>query len=107
MADESITTIHTNRTNALPNANKIFIVHGHDSELKQCVARIIEKQGIGAMILSEQAIIWRTIIEKCIPKSTRMVLDVLPTKTKAPLSQSILASGASFDLANTPVFLDK
>lgn len=25
---------------------KIFIVHGHDGELKQSVARIIEKQGI-------------------------------------------------------------
>ena len=83
MADESIITIHTNRTNALYNANTIFIVHGHDGELKQCIARIIEKQGIGAMILSEQANIWRTIIEKCIPKSTRMVLDVLPTKNES------------------------
>lgn len=43
--------------------NKIFIVHGHD-ELKQSVARIIEKQGIEAIILSEQANKGCTIIEK-------------------------------------------
>lgn len=43
---------------------KIFIVHGHDGELKQSVARVIEKQGINAIILSEQANKGRTIIEK-------------------------------------------
>ena len=43
---------------------KIFIVHGHDGELKQSVARIVEKQGIKAIILSEQANKGRTIIEK-------------------------------------------
>lgn len=43
---------------------KIFIVHGHDGELKQTVARIIEKQGIEAVILSEQSNPGITIIEK-------------------------------------------
>lgn len=43
---------------------KVFIVHGHDEKLKQFVARIIEKQGIEAIILSEQANKGRTIIEK-------------------------------------------
>ena len=43
---------------------KVFIVHGHDGELKQSVARIIEKQGIEAIILSEQANKGETIIEK-------------------------------------------
>lgn len=43
---------------------KVFIVHGHDGELKQAVARIIEKQDIEAIILSEQANRGRTIIEK-------------------------------------------
>lgn len=46
------------------NFDKIFIVHGHDGELKQSVARIIEKQGVDAIILSEQANQGRTIIEK-------------------------------------------
>ena len=44
--------------------SKIFIVHGHDGELKHFVARIIEKQGIEAIILSEQANQGKTIIEK-------------------------------------------
>ena len=44
--------------------SKVFVVHGHDGELKQAVARIIEKQGIEAIILSEQANKGRTIIEK-------------------------------------------
>lgn len=47
-----------------PTYEKVFIVHGHDGELKQAVARIIEKQGIEAIILSEQANKGRTIIEK-------------------------------------------
>ena len=46
------------------NSKKIFIVHGHDGELKHSVARIIEQQGIEAVILSEQANQGRTIIEK-------------------------------------------
>ena len=46
-------------------ANKVFIVHGHDGELKEAVARIIEKQNsIEAIILSEKANKGRTIIEK-------------------------------------------
>lgn len=43
---------------------KVFIVHGHNDALKQEVARIIEKQGIEAVILSEQANQGKTIIEK-------------------------------------------
>ena len=44
--------------------NRVFVVHGHDGELKESVARIIEKQGIEAIILSEKANQGRTIIEK-------------------------------------------
>lgn len=43
---------------------KVFIVHGHNDALKQEVARIIEKQGLEAIILSEQANRGKTIIEK-------------------------------------------
>ena len=46
------------------NFGKVFIVHGHDGELKQSVARIIEKQGIEPIILTEQANQGKTIIEK-------------------------------------------
>lgn len=55
-------------TNGIANnmsfLNKIFIVHGHDGELKHSVARIVENQDIEAIILSELANKGRTIIEK-------------------------------------------
>jgi len=56
------TTISSSKKNY--NYSQVFIVHGHDGELKQSVARIIEKQGIEAIILSEKANQGRTIIEK-------------------------------------------
>lgn len=43
---------------------KVFIAHGHDNGLKQEVARLVEKQGLEAIILSEQANRGKTIIEK-------------------------------------------
>lgn len=49
---------------ALTSYEKVFIVHGHDGELKEAVARLVEKQGLGAIILSEQANKGKTIIEK-------------------------------------------
>ena len=44
--------------------SKVFIVHGHDGEAKQAVARFIEKLGLEAIILHEQANSGKTIIEK-------------------------------------------
>ena len=44
--------------------SKVFIVHGHDGEAKQAVARFVEKIGLEAIILSEQASSGKTIIEK-------------------------------------------
>lgn len=44
--------------------NSVFIVHGHDGEAKERTARFIEKLGISAIILHEQASRGRTIIEK-------------------------------------------
>lgn len=46
------------------NTEKVFIVHGHNGEIKEAVARLIEKQGIQAIILHEQANKGDTIIEK-------------------------------------------
>ncbi len=42
----------------------VFIVHGHDGELKERVARLLEQQGINPIILSEQVSRGQTIIEK-------------------------------------------
>jgi predicted nucleotide-binding protein len=46
------------------NNNKIFIVHGHNNEVKVNVARTIEKLGLEAIILHEQPNSGKTIIEK-------------------------------------------
>jgi len=43
--------------------NKVFVVHGHDETAKVKVARLIEAQGIQAIILGEQLKGGRTIIE--------------------------------------------
>lgn len=45
-------------------SNKIFIVHGHDNEMKEAVARMLGKIGLEPIILHEQADKSRTIIEK-------------------------------------------
>ena len=44
--------------------NKIFIVHGHDEEMKQAVARTVENIDLKPIILHEQPNKGRTIIEK-------------------------------------------
>lgn len=48
----------------LPTTNKVFIVHGHDGEARETVARFLEKMGFQAIILHEQANQGRTVIEK-------------------------------------------
>jgi CAP12/Pycsar effector protein, TIR domain len=47
-----------------PVSNKIFIVHGHDGETREMVARFIEKIGFEAVILHERPNKGRTIITK-------------------------------------------
>ena len=44
--------------------SKVFIVHGHDNAAKEAVARFVEKIGLEAIILHEQASSGKTIIEK-------------------------------------------
>ena len=46
------------------NKRKVFIVHGHDNEAKQEVARFLEQLRIEPIILHEQASAGMTIIEK-------------------------------------------
>ena len=48
----------------IPVSNKVFIVHGHDGEAREAVARFLERIGFEAVILHEQANRGRTIIEK-------------------------------------------
>ncbi|HWV98522.1 MAG TPA: nucleotide-binding protein [Candidatus Acidoferrum sp.] len=41
-------------TKSQTKSNRIFVVHGHDNEMKQAVARTVEKLGFEAVILHEQ-----------------------------------------------------
>lgn len=45
-------------------SENVFIVHGHNEEMKQATARFVEKIGLKPIILHEQASSGRTIIEK-------------------------------------------
>jgi predicted nucleotide-binding protein len=47
-----------------PDLSKVFIVHGHNGEVRQMVARFIEKLGFEAIILHERPNKGRTIITK-------------------------------------------
>ena len=53
-----------NTPKAPMDKSKVFIVHGHDNAAKEAVARFIEKIGLEAIILHEQASSGNTIIEK-------------------------------------------
>lgn len=48
----------------LQRSNKIFVVHGHDGELKQATARLVAQLGLEPVILHEQTNRGRTIIDK-------------------------------------------
>ena len=46
------------------NTRKVFVVHGHDKEMKESVARFLDQLNLEAVILDEQASGGDTIIEK-------------------------------------------
>lgn len=52
--------------------SKVFIVHGHDNAAKEAVARFVEKIGLEAIILHEQASSGNTIIEKKIEANSNV-----------------------------------
>ena len=54
------------RAAMVPQQHKpaVFVVHGHDDEAKETVARFIERLGLNAVILHEQPSLGKTIIEK-------------------------------------------
>lgn len=59
----------TGTTLKLPFSSKVFIVHGHDDGARESVARFLERMGLEAIILHEQANQGRTIIEKVVAHS--------------------------------------
>lgn len=49
--------------------DRVFIVHGHDNQMKQHVARVVSKLGLKPVILHEQPNNGKTIIEKLVKHS--------------------------------------
>ncbi|MGD1860192.1 MAG: TIR domain-containing protein [Leptolyngbyaceae cyanobacterium] len=49
---------------SLTETRKVFVVHGHDNEMKETVARFLERIAFEPIILHEQASAGDTIIEK-------------------------------------------
>ena len=72
---------------------RIFIVHGHDSEAKERTARFIEKLGFKPIILNEQASRGLTIIEKIEKYSNVGFAIVLYTPDDLGNTQSEATSG--------------
>ena len=48
----------------VPGSRKVFVVHGHDNEVKETVARFLDRLGLEPIILHEQPSSGRTVIEK-------------------------------------------
>lgn len=69
--EESPKTSHNSpSTSIIHNDSKnIFIVHGHDEEAKEAVARFIQKLDLNPIILNEQPNAGKTIIEKFVTSS--------------------------------------
>lgn len=61
---EDATTSEPDPIDNAPPARKVFVVHGHDTEMKETVARFLERIEFEAVILHEQASAGDTIIEK-------------------------------------------
>lgn len=59
------------------NTREVFVVHGHDGEAKESVARFLEKLGLTAVILHEQASEGRTLIEKFETRSKGVAFAVV------------------------------
>jgi predicted nucleotide-binding protein len=57
-------SIATSVVAAPPQSKKVFVVHGHDNETKEAVARFLERLKLEPIILHEQASEGRTVIEK-------------------------------------------
>lgn len=61
---EDLSHIANNSIQEVSTSNKVFIVHGHNEEMKQAIARFLEKLDLEPIILHEQPNKGRTIIEK-------------------------------------------
>jgi predicted nucleotide-binding protein len=61
---ETQTAAAADTSRTLPGARKVFIVHGHDGEAKETLARFLGRLGLEPIILHEQPNAGATLIEK-------------------------------------------
>ncbi len=66
---EDLTIGHQSTVKSVPKTAKVFVVHGHDNEMKLAVARTLEKIDLEPIILHEQPDKGRTVIEKFVDYS--------------------------------------
>ena len=85
-----------------PFSRKVFIVHGHDDGARETVARFLERIGLEAVILHEQANQGRTIIEKVVANSDVGFAVVLLT----PDDEGCVKGGALEPRARQNVLLE-
>jgi len=77
-------------------SSRVFVVHGHDNEIKQSVARVLEKLGLEVIILHEQPNKGRTVIEKFIDYSDVGFAIVLLTPDDVAYPKSLSPDDAKF-----------
>ena len=63
-SSEDLEVYQCPRVAAIDNSRRIFVVHGHDNEMKQIVARFLERLGFEPVILHERPSGGATVIEK-------------------------------------------
>lgn len=56
--------VHISKASSKPLSKKVFVVHGHNDEMKLAAARVLQKLGLQDIILHEQPNSGKTIIEK-------------------------------------------
>jgi predicted nucleotide-binding protein len=61
---ESVDVSFTPRKAKTQHSKQVFIVHGHETEAKESVARFLDRLGLEPIILHEQPSSGRTVIEK-------------------------------------------
>ena len=64
LSDNPTETEQAVTPDASHDSRRVFIVHGHDEEVKLSLARFVEQLGLQPIILSEQPNEGRTIVEK-------------------------------------------
>lgn len=82
-----------------PRGSNVFIVHGHNSAIRESVARVIQKLGLPAIILHEQPSAGRTVIEKLEAHQESGFVVVLLTSDD--LGCSVQSVGSADPIART------